>query len=131
METIRFDGASKGNPGRGSCAATLVSDPTIYKTRTSEGSVTNNQAEFHGLLLAISIAKEQGFQDVEFQGDSQLVVKLTAGEWNAKDEKMIRLLAHAKTQLQTIKKWSTKWIPRAQNAEADRLCNEALSRTTR
>jgi ribonuclease HI len=122
---IHFDGASKGNPGRGSAAAVLA-DNSLYKTRTSEKDVTNNVAEFHGLILAIQIAKENGYTDVEFRGDSQLVVKLITGEYKASNPNMVTLLAHAKEKLKAIPKWTIRWIPRAENAMADRLCNKVL-----
>lgn len=125
-KVIYFDGASKGNPGPGAAAAVLEEDGEIFLSRKSEQHVTNNVAEFHGLILAIQLAVGHGYEDVEFRGDSQLVVNMVNGKFTARNEKMKELLLHARKGLAAIPKWSITWVPRDKNARADKLCNMAL-----
>jgi len=126
MTVIAFDGASRGNPGRGSASAVVMDDKSIFKTLVAKSPVTNNVAEFNGFILAVQIAKEQGYENVEFRGDSQLIVNLVTGKYKASNENMIKLLAVARKKLEDIPKWSIAWWPRDQNVVADRLCNECL-----
>jgi ribonuclease HI len=129
-KVIYFDGASRGNPGPGAAAAVLEEDNEIYLSRKSSQHVTNNVAEFHGLILAIQIATGHGYDDVEFRGDSQLVVNMVNGKFSARDAKMKELLLHARKGLASIPKWSITWIPRDKNSVADRLCNTELNGKT-
>lgn len=125
MRRIFFDGASRGNPGPGAAAAVLEGGDE-HAARVSEGYVTNNVAEFHGLILAIGLAKKLGLEEVEFVGDSQLIVRLVEGRYKANNENMKMLLDIARKRLSELPKWSIRWVPREQNFRADRLCNEYL-----
>jgi ribonuclease H / adenosylcobalamin/alpha-ribazole phosphatase len=50
------------------------------------------------------------------------------GRWRVKDAKLAPLHAEAKVMLGGFGRWSATHVPRAQNATADRLANEALDR---
>jgi probable phosphoglycerate mutase len=60
--------------------------------------------------------------------DSKLIVEQLHGRWRVKDAKLQPLWAEAKAILGGFRVWSATHVPRAQNAAADRLANEALDR---
>ncbi len=122
---IFFDGGSRGNPGPASGAA-YSPDKGGISLSIFLPHASNNEAEYHGLLLAIRIAKEHGFQNVRFLGDSKLVVCQVTGEWKVKSEALSELHAQAVAQLKSLPRWRIDWIPREENSEADRVANQAM-----
>ena len=96
------------------------------------GRATNNVAEYRALLRGIELASEHGAEEVELIGDSELVVRQVEGRYKVKDAGLREL--HAEVKLHTEVKralagfdgWSIRHVKRAQNADADRLVNQAL-----
>lgn len=125
LVTIFFDGGSRGNPGPAAGAAHTVANGGLTKTHFL-AHATNNEAEYWGLILAARIAKENGFQNVLFKGDSKLVVSQLTGEWKVKSEVLGGLLAEAKREIASLPRWRIEWIPREENGLADRAANEAM-----
>ncbi len=60
--------------------------------------------------------------------DSKLIVEQLHGRWRVKDAKLIPLHAEAKARLGRFERWSATHVPRAQNKQADALCNDAIDR---
>ncbi len=135
---IRTDGAARGNPGPASLGAVLIeySSPDSRRpdarpiATVSEylGVQTNNVAEYTGVLRALALAEELGAQAVDLLLDSKLIVEQVNGRWKVKDAKMIPLHAEAKARLARFGRWSATHVPRAQNKQADALCNQAIDR---
>ena len=125
LVTINFDGGSRGNPGPAAGAAYTSAKGGLSKSQFLPHA-TNNEAEYRGLLMAIALAKENDFQNVLFLGDSKLVVSQVTGEWKAKHPGMSELLSQVHAQIKSIPRWRISWIARAENAEADRVANEAM-----
>ncbi|GAQ91985.1 probable phosphoglycerate mutase [Klebsormidium nitens] len=76
--TLEFDGASRGNPGEGGAGALLLCPCGGVHERVSEylgDDVTNNQAEYHGLIEGLKAAQLHGATHLEVRGDSELVIK--------------------------------------------------------
>jgi probable phosphoglycerate mutase len=135
---IRTDGAARGNPGPASLGAVLIDgtrpdalDPSAPPDATiSEalGNRTNNVAEWTGVVRALELAERLGAERVDLFLDSKLIVEQLHGRWRVKDAKLQPLWADAKGRLAGFRLWSATHVPRAQNAAADRLANEALDR---
>jgi probable phosphoglycerate mutase len=135
---IRTDGAARGNPGPASLGAALIDgsrpdalDPAAPPDATiSEalGHQTNNVAEWTGVVRALDLARRLGAERVDLFLDSKLIVEQLHGRWRVKDAKLQPLWAEAKAMLGGFRLWSATHVPRAQNATADRLANEALDR---
>ena len=85
-------------------------------------------AEYTGVLRALALAEELGAREVDMLLDSKLIVEQLAGRWRVKDAKLIPLYAQAKALLSRFSRWSATHVPRAQNTQADALCNEAIDR---
>jgi ribonuclease HI len=118
---LRFDGGSIGNPGPSAGAAILrrPDGERLIASRFLE-SATNNQAEYAGLLCGLALAKEAGASHLLVQGDSKLVICQFNGEWRVKEPALQKCLAEAKALAEAFVVVEASWIPREENAEADR-----------
>ena len=135
---IRTDGAARGNPGPASLGAVLIDasrpdalDPAAPPDATiSEalGRQTNNVAEWTGVVRALELARRLGAERVDLFLDSRLIVEQLHGRWRVKDAKLQPLWASTRELLAGLRAWSATHVPRAQNAAADSLANEALDR---
>jgi ribonuclease HI len=122
------DGGSRGNPGPAAAAA-VVSSPdgdVVDEASVTLGEATNNVAEYRGLLLGLDRAREHGATEVEVVNDSELVAKQVNGEYRVKSPEMAALHEQALAELERFDAWSIRSVPRAENAAADALVNQAL-----
>jgi ribonuclease HI len=122
------DGGARGNPGPAAAAA-VVSTPdgeVLAEATERLGVATNNVAEYRGLLLGLQRAKELGATEVEVVNDSELVAKQVNGLYKVKHPDMKPLHAAARRALGDFERWSVRSVPRARNADADALVNQAL-----
>ena len=125
---VHVDGGSRGNPGPAAAAA-VVSSPegeVLDEAAMTLGRATNNVAEYRGLLLGLERAKLLGATEVEVINDSELIAHQVNGRYKVKHPDMKPLYAQALEALRGFERWSIQPVPRAQNAEADALVNQAL-----
>jgi ribonuclease HI len=122
------DGGSWGNPGPAAAAAVISSPDGDVLDEASEllGIATNNVAEYRGVLLGLARAKALGASEVEVVNDSELVAKQINGLYKVKHAAMRPLYLDAIAALREFDAWSIRSVPRAQNAGADALVNQAL-----
>jgi ribonuclease HI len=85
-------------------------------------------AEYTGTVRALELARELGAREVHLQLDSKLIVEQVSGRWRVKDAKLVPLWAAARGVLSGFERWTAAHVPRAQNAIADALANEAIDR---
>jgi len=125
---IHVDGGSRGNPGPAAAAAVLATPDGDVVDEASEllGITTNNVAEYRGVLLGLARAKALGASEVEVVNDSELVAKQINGLYKVKHAAMRPLYLDAMAALREFDSWSIRSVPRAQNADADALVNQAL-----
>jgi ribonuclease HI len=125
---VHVDGGARGNPGPAAAAA-VVSTPAgevLDEAAETLGVATNNVAEYRALLLGLRRARELGASEVEVVNDSELVAKQVNGVYKVKHPDMKPLHAAARQALAAFDRWSIRSVPRAQNAAADALVNQAL-----
>lgn len=125
---VHVDGGARGNPGPAAAASVVSSPAGEVLDEASEllGSVTNNVAEYRALLLGLARARALGASEVEVVNDSELIAKQVQGRYKVKHEAMKPLYKQAMAVLREFEKWSIRSVPRAQNADADALVNQAL-----
>jgi len=125
---VHVDGGSRGNPGPGAAAAVLRTPDgdVVDEAAVTLGRVTNNVAEYRGLLLGLERAAALGADEVEVVNDSELIAHQINGRYKVKHPDMKPLHAEALHALRQFERWSVRPVPRAQNAEADALVNQAL-----
>jgi len=125
---VHVDGGARGNPGPAAAAA-VISMPdgeVVDSAQELLGTATNNVAEYRGLLLGLDRARALGATEVEVVNDSELVAKQVNGVYKVKHPDMKPLHAAARAALGEFDRWSVRSVPRAENAAADALVNEAL-----
>ncbi|SEB32738.1 probable phosphoglycerate mutase [Amycolatopsis tolypomycina] len=129
---VEADGGSRGNPGpAGYGAVVRDSDGQVLAERKeSLGVVTNNVAEYRGLIAGLAAAAELGASTVDVRMDSKLVVEQMSGRWKIKHPDMQPLAEQAKGLAAGFARVKYQWIPRAENSHADRLANEAMDAAT-
>jgi ribonuclease HI/probable phosphoglycerate mutase len=121
------DGACRGNPGPSSFGyVILVDDVEVAAEGRTLGRMTNNQAEYLSLKAGLIAAKELGLLNLAIFMDSELVVRQVTGRYKVKNEGLKPLFAEVILQLRGFKDWNIRHVPRAENARADALANEAL-----
>ena len=125
---VHVDGGARGNPGPAAAGA-VISTPdgrVVAEAAEAIGVATNNVAEYRGLLLGLERARELGASEVEVVNDSELVAKQVTGVYKVKHPDMKPLHAAALAALGGFDRWSIRSVPRAENAGADALVNQAL-----
>ena len=125
---VHVDGGSRGNPGPGAAAAVLSTPDgdVVDEAAVTLGRVTNNVAEYRGLLLGLERATALGATEVDVINDSELIAHQVTGRYKVKHPDMKPLHAEALEALSGFERWSIRPVPRAQNADADALVNQAL-----
>jgi len=125
---VHVDGGARGNPGPAAAACVISSPDGEVLGEHSEllGRQTNNVAEYRALLLGLARARELGADEVEVIGDSELIAKQVNGLYKVKHAAMKPLYLDAMQALRGFASWSIRTVPRAQNARADALVNQAL-----
>ena len=127
---VHVDGGSRGNPGPAAAAAVLSTPDgdVVGEAAVTLGTATNNVAEYRGLLLGLERAAALGATEVDVINDSELIAHQVTGRYKVKHPDMKPLHAQAMRALGEFDSWRIRSVPRAQNADADRLVNEELDR---
>jgi len=124
------DGGSRGNPGKAAYAFMVCTedDKVVKKGSRFLGTMTNNEAEYRGLIAALKEAKELGATDVSITMDSELVVKQVRGEYQMKAENLRPLLEEVRSVLDQFPRHEIRNVPRENPmiAKADQMVNEEL-----
>ncbi|HVU75723.1 MAG TPA: ribonuclease HI family protein [Candidatus Paceibacterota bacterium] len=126
---INTDGGARNNPGPAGAGFVIrEGDHLLFEGKQYLGSQTNNWAEYEAVALALAQAKSLGLSDreVEVRMDSKLVVEQVMGNWKIKEPTLKPQLAKVKVLLGDFPGYQFVYVPRAENADADRLVNEAI-----
>jgi ribonuclease HI len=125
---LHVDGGARGNPGPAAIGV-VISTPSgevLAELAETIGVATNNVAEYRGLLRGLERARELGATEIEIVNDSELVARQLTGAYKVKHPAMKPLHAEAMAALLGFDRWSIRSVPRAENARADELVNQAL-----
>jgi len=127
---INTDGAARGNPGPAAIGAIIKDDTGKVLARISRhiGSTTNNQAEYHAVIAALEKAVSLGVKNVVLKSDSELLVNQINGRYKIKNAALRPLYQEVVKLAGSLEKLTVSYIPRAQNAGADALANQALDK---
>jgi len=126
--TVNVDGGARGNPGPAAVGVVVrdAGGEVLEEVGERIGRATNNVAEYRALLFGIERAAALGASELELVGDSELIVRQVNGEYKVKDAALRALHAQVKRALEHFDRWSIRHVRRDENADADRLVNEAL-----
>ena len=125
---LNVDGGARGNPGPAAIGVVVASPQGDVLEEVAEtiGVATNNVAEYRALIMGLERAHALGANEVEIINDSELVAKQLTGAYKVKHPAMKPLHAEAIAALRGFDSWRVRSVPRAQNARADELVNQAL-----
>ena len=127
-----IDGGSRGNPGPASYGV-VIRDPrgeVVAKLKKYIGRMTNNVAEYYGLIAALDYAQSHSVRSLRIESDSELLVKQMRGQYKVKSADLRPLFERAHKMSQSFASFRIDHVYREQNREADALANEALDETS-
>ena len=124
------DGGARRNPGPGAIGVIVRRDGEII-TKYSKfigKFVTNNIAEYEGLIAALDLATKTGEKEITCILDSELVVKQLLGEYKVKNHKLLELFREVQKKQDNFDKIIYKHVSRWDKFQqmADELVNEEL-----
>jgi probable phosphoglycerate mutase len=129
---MHFDGAFN-LPGAG--AGAVLTSPsgeklfyTVQLCFKPEHKVSNNIAEYEGLLAGLRAAHALGIKRLIVKGDSQLIVNFSNKSYTPKDEHMAAYLEELQKMEKRFQGLELKHIPRGENMEADEIAKCASHR---
>ena len=110
---IYVDGSGQNSSGKGSASSFLIDGQKKQHVAHKDG-LTNNQAEYGGILLALKAVGPKS--EVEILSDSELAVNQLTGRYKIRDPKL-QELSQKITKTMQDRKLNVKftWIPRNQN----------------
>lgn len=125
---LYFDGACKGNPGKGGCGY------VIYKNRIEIANgnmyvgdkVTNNYVEYMGLIEGMKHSLRLDNKRLDVYGDSNLVIKQMNNTWKVKSSNLISLYEIASKLRDKFGIITFNHVSRNLNKRADELANKSI-----
>lgn len=123
-----IDGGARGNPGPAGYGVRIERpDGTLVaELHGALGIATNNVAEYHGLIAALTYLIEHGCRTAEIRSDSELLVRQMRGEYRVKNTSLKPLFEQARGLVGQLDRVRIEHVRRDENAEADRLANLAM-----
>lgn len=120
------DGGSRGNPGDGAVGVLVRKDESILEMHSEKiGKVTNNVAEYVGLIRALQLASTYTKDEVTCIVDSELIVKQLLGEYKVKNDKLLKLFLKVQKLQENFKKISYVHVRR--NNEFQKIVDALLN----
>ncbi|MFA0769209.1 MAG: hypothetical protein OXFUSZZB_002537, partial [Candidatus Fervidibacter sp.] len=125
--SVYVDGSSQGNPGLAGIGVVACDEKgQVVATRQRPlPSATNNEAEYQAVLEGLRLARELGASEVIVFSDSELVVRQLQGAYQVRSEGLKGLWREAKALMRQFRRCEIRHIPREQNAQANRLAQQA------
>jgi ribonuclease HI len=122
---VSCDGAARGNPGPAGAGSQLTTPDGEVVAEIAEGlgETTNNVAEYIAVIMGLERAGELGAADVLLRSDSQLLINQITGVYKVRTEHLLPLHRRVLQLAAGFERIRFEHVPRARNAEADRLAN--------
>jgi ribonuclease HI len=129
---LHFDGAfNLLGAGPGAVLTSSIGDKLCYAIELCfkpEHKVSNNIAEYKGLLAGLRAASALGIKRLIVMGDSQLVVNFSNKSYTPKDKHMAVYLEEHRKMEKRFQGLELKHIPHGKNEEADEITKRASHR---
>lgn len=128
---IHIDGATAGNLHAGAAAVARGADGKFVGWISRQlPRMTNNEAEYHALLLGLELAQQLQLRQVRIFSDSEVVVRQMAGRSRVLSARLRLLHRDACLAVRYFDRVQLKHVPREENRLADALAGEAISGAT-
>jgi ribonuclease HI/transposase InsO family protein len=129
---MHFNGAfNLPGVGAGAILTSPSGDKLFYTVQLCFGpehNVSNNIAEYEGLLAGLRATNSLGIKRLIVKGDSQLVVNFSNKSYTSKDEHMAAYLEEHRKMEKRFQGLELKHIPWGENVEADEIAKGASHR---
>ena len=130
--TVHFDGAfSHQGAGAGVVLTSPTRDKLYYAVQLCfkhDDKVSNNIAEYEGLIAGLKAAIALGVKRITIKGDSQLLVNFSNKSYKPKDEHMAAYLEEVRRLEKRFLGMELQHVPRGDNKEADDIAKRASRR---
>ena len=127
-----FDGAFvQQGAGAGAVLVSPTQDKLYYAVQLCfqrDEKVSNNIAEYEGLIAGLKAAAALGVKRLRVRGDSQLFVNFSIKVYEPKDEHMEAYLAQVRKMEKQFLGLELQHVPRGTNKEADDIARRASKR---
>jgi formyltetrahydrofolate-dependent phosphoribosylglycinamide formyltransferase len=125
---VYTDGGSRGNPGPAAAAYVLTdaSGGQLAAKGFFLGRLTNNAAEYAGVIKGLQAAFEHGADRVVVFSDSELLVRQINGQYRVKSPQLKTLYEQSIRLLGNFAEWQLRHTARQNNKQADYLVNQAI-----
>lgn len=126
------DGGARGNPGPGAIGVLVRDGGTIITKHSSfiGRRVTNNIAEYEGLIKALELASKFTKDEITCFLDSELIVKQLLGEYRVRNKNLLPLFLKVQKLQENFKKIRYLHVSRWNKFQvlADELLNAELDK---
>ena len=125
---LYFDGASRGNPGKAAYGCVVYDNEgnELFFENKYIGNMTNNVAEYCGLIQGLELCIKNNINEINVYGDSMLILEQMKGKWRVKSDNLIPYWQQAKNLEKKFSKITYNHVYRKNNKRADQLANMAL-----
>jgi len=126
---LYFDGCCKKNPGPGASGSVLYKNnhEIWYDSTFSGEKVTNNIAEYYGLINGLQYLVNNNINYVTIRGDSLLIINQMTGKYKVKSNNIKELYNTAKSLESKLTNVTYEHVYREHNQRADELANEGIN----
>ena len=127
--TMWFDGCSKGNPGKSGAGAVIYNNGIELDSASIfvGKKVTNNVAEYAGLILGLKLALNMNIKNLIVYGDSLIVIRQMNNQYNVSSDKLLSLFMEAQELKSGFDTILFVHVYRIQNKRADELANIGIT----
>lgn len=129
------DGGARGNPGPAAAAFIATNEAGVTLKTDSQylGICTNNQAEYHALLMALQYAQELKVPEVICHLDSELVARQLKGQYAVRNKELYKLFVQVKELVNSFMNAEFVNVPREHPkiGMADALVNKTIDEAAR
>lgn len=87
---------------------------------------TNNDAEYEAAIMGVARCVELGATEVTLCVDSQVLQRQVLGEYKCRHDNLAARLRILKSHSKQLDVFKVLWVRRAENSQADMLCNRAM-----
>ena len=126
------DGGARGNPGPGAIGVIVRQDDKILLRFSQKigDYVTNNIAEYEGLIKALEIASDFTEKELTCIVDSELIVKQLLGEYKVRNPRLFELFLKVQKLQENFEKIIYKYVSREDPYQVivDELLNNELDK---
>ncbi len=127
---VYSDGGARGNPGPAAIGVMVCNEKGEMLQEHAEliGDTTNNVAEYTGVIVGLELARKLGLEEIQYFGDSELVMRQMSGKYKVKTPHILALYQQAKRLEQSFHKVTYTQIPREHEKirHVDGLVNAVL-----